>query len=475
MSAFVERPVVVVGGGLAGLTAAARIARGGRAVTLLESRPRLGGRATSFEDAASGDLVDNCQHVGMGCCTALQQFCREAGLGDLFRIERELTFIDAQGRRSRFAAARLPAPLHLAPSFARLRYLRWRDRRAIARGLRELAREQSVTSESFEDWLVRHRQPEPARRLFWHVVLVSALSETLDRIDVQAARKVFVDGFLSNATGFELHLPTRPLDDLYGPPMQRYLESLGVVVKTNTAVERLIPGEENRSRFTGVRLRNGDDVPASSVVLAVPWHRLGSLLEASGVDRESDEASALLTAGNLEHAPIASVHLWFERPIMTLPHAVLVDHLSQWVFARPPHAEGSLGHYYQVVISASRDVLAQPREQTIAHVLNELRSVFSDAVDNDVLRSRLVVEKRAVFSVRPGSDALRPAQRTAFANLFLAGDYTQTGWPATMEGAVRSGELAAAALLGTDPMIPPDLPRGRLAKWFIGRAAVSPA
>ena len=482
-----NRPVrpdsaIVVGGGLAGLAAAARLAKGGVSVRLLESRPRLGGRATSFDDAVSGDTVDNCQHVGMGCCTALRQFCDEAGLGDLFRIERELTFIDAEGRRSRFRGSNLPAPLHLASAFAGLKYLTWRDRVQIARGLRTLARQTQPFDGSLADWLTAHRQGERAQTLFWHVVLVSALSETLDRIDVAAARKVFVDGFLSHPDGYQVHLPTRPLDDLYGPPMRRYLESLGVAVETNAAARRFdwtADSQRGTQAIEGLLLRDGRWLEADAYVVAVPPHRLDSLFpQRRSTDHTPDRDAAIDghgvrparfpgRHGELEHAPIASVHLWFGRPITDLPHAVLVEHLSQWVFARPPAADG-LGHYYQVVISASRDVLGRPQDEVIAEVVDELRSVFPDARGSDVLRSRMVVEKRAVFSVTPGSQSLRPSQRTAFGNVFLAGDYTRTGWPATMEGAVRSGELAAAAALDDEPAIPPDLPRGRLARWFIG-------
>ena len=464
--------VIVVGGGLGGLAAASRLAKAGRRVTLLESRPRLGGRATSFQDAGSGETIDNCQHVGMGCCSALQQFAAEAGLGDLFRIEPNLTFIDAEGRQSRFRGNALPAPLHLAPAFAGLKYLTWRDRRQIARGLKALARARGPWNGSFDDWLRANGQDEPVRRLFWHVVLVSALSETLNRIDVAAARKVFVDGFLTTRHGYELHIPIRPLDDLYGEPMLGHLGGLGVDVHLNAGVAQIevetVDGQPPRAR--GVTLRSGEMLAAAAVVLAVPFHRVAGLLPAEVSDGEAGAAFRRLS--ELESAPIASVHLWFDREITDLPHAVFVDHLSQWLFARPPAADGQLGTYYQVVISASRGVLERPREEVIAAVVDELRGAFPDARPAELLRSRLVVEKRAVFSVTPGSDRLRPPQRTTVDGLFLAGDYTRTGWPATMEGAVRSGELAAAAILDAEPAIPPDPRPARLARWMMGKDCV---
>ena len=447
--------VLIAGGGLAGLAAAAALADRGVPVTVLESRPRLGGRATSFEDKATGDLVDNCQHVGMGCCTNLRAFCERVGIADRFRVERELTFIDAAGRRSRFRANRLPAPLHLATALAGLRYFSWRERMQLARGLAALARE-DVADEPLSDWLDRHDQPDRVRRLFWHVVLVSALSETLDRVSAPVARKVVVDGFLRHREAWEVHLPDAPLDDLYGDPVVRFLTERGGEVRTGAAVASSAADADG----VRLRLRDGAEVRAGDLVIAVPHHRAASVAPA--------ELSAdLAGAGSLEVAPIASVHLWLDREIADLPHAVFVEHLSQWMFKRPSPRPGV--HYVQVVISASRDVLGRPHEDVVADVLGELRSAFPDAADAEVLNARVVAEKRAVFSPLPGHDANRPPQGTRLPRVFLAGDWTRTGWPATMEGAVRSGHLAAEAVLrrrglGGGELVE-DLPAARLSRW----------
>lgn len=477
--------VIVIGGGLAGLAASVALAETGVAVTLLESRPRLGGRASSFEDAATGELIDNCQHVAMGCCTNFLNFCRVTGLDSSFRVEEQLTFVgppDPSGRQQpkfcRFSATPfLSAPYHLGWALWRLSYLSWRDKFAIGRGLFSLLGHQLYRSDrtTFADWLRRHRQPAGAIEYFWNVVLVSALSESLDRISVAAARKVFVDGFLANRDGWKISLPTVPLNELYSGKLTQWLTSHGVEVRLKSGVERLIV--EN-NRVTVVELRNGERLSAQHFVLAVPQHRARSLLPTEWRDKSPFDRIELL-----ETAPIASVHLWFDRPITTLPHAVLVGRVSQWVFNRGQRSEVR-GHkkdsplaprplplfYYQVVISNAHEVAKRPQAEVIADVVAELKAIWPEAASAELRHSRMIIEHTAVFSPLPGSEEFRPPQQSPIANLQLAGDWTQTGWPATMEGAVRSGFLAAeniARLLGRDArMLQPDLPASWLTWCF---------
>jgi len=200
-----EPQTIIIGGGLAGLAAAVSMTEHRQPVTLLESRPRLGGRASAFVDQTTGETIDNCQHVGMGCCTNLQQFCRTVGVADKFHIERALTFIDPEGKRSTLCASPLPAPLHLFPSLLKAAYLSLGEKRQLAFAVRRLARwrpGQTATSVSFGDWLNEQQQQHRIIERFWEPILVSALSESLDRIDMGHARKVIVDGFLSNRNGW---------------------------------------------------------------------------------------------------------------------------------------------------------------------------------------------------------------------------------------------------------------------------------
>jgi squalene-associated FAD-dependent desaturase len=456
--------VIVIGGGLAGLAASVALAQSGVQVTLLESRPRLGGRASSFEDAATGELIDNCQHVAMGCCTNFRHFCRVTGLASFFRVEEQLTFVgppDPSGRQPpkfcQFSATPfVPAPLHLGTALWRLSYLSWRDKLAIARGLFSLRRPLRPEDQgtSFAAWLAEQRQPTSAIELFWNVVLVSALSESLHRISVAAARKVFVDGFLTHRDGWKVSLPTVPLDELYSGTLARWLAEHGVDVRLKTGVERLV---QETGAIAAVELRNGERLTAGHFVLAVPQQRALALLPESLRTQPS-----LAAIERLEAAPIASVHLWFDRPITLLPHAVLVGRLSQWVFRKvlsaqcqvqrptiavPEHLALGTSHYYQVVISNAREVAERPAAEVVAQVVAELKAVWPWAADAELKHSRVIVEHQAVFSPLPGSDELRPLQQSPITNLQLAGDWTRTGWPATMEGAVRSGFLAAENVL----------------------------
>lgn len=455
-----KRRVAIIGGGLAGLAAAEALSARRFDVTILESRPRLGGRASSFEDKASGVKIDNCQHVSLGCCTNFRHFCDQTGLSAAFETQQELVFIGSDGIENRFAAQALPAPFHLTNAFRRISYLSHRDRISIARGLAALAKAtpDELKHKVFSEWLVEHRQTEASIRRFWHVVLVSALSESLDRIEATHARKVFVDAFLANREGWKVQIPVSPLDELYGTRLTSHLERHNATVRLGAGAKRL---HIDAGGVRQVELRNGERIPADHFILAVPHHLVRSLLpEPLSAQPEIESLD------QIETAPISSVHLWYDRPITPLKHAVLVDRFSHWIFARTnPHSDSQVDDrhfYYQVVISASRELAAISSAEAIATVDKELKDIWPAASDAKLLHSRLVTEHRAVFSVMPGCDELRPIQQTAIENLQFAGDWTQTGWPATMEGAVRSGYLAAQNVLArcgeAENLIQPDLP-----------------
>jgi squalene-associated FAD-dependent desaturase len=480
--------VVIVGGGLAGLAVAAVLVDRGLRITILESRPRLGGRASSFPDPVTGELVDNCQHVSMACCTNLADFCRRVGIDAMLRREPELVFLGPDGDISRFRTGLGAAPFHLTGSFLSARFLGLRDKLRVAYGLACLAwGRDDRPGESFADWLLRHGQSLRSINLFWGAVLISALNERLDQMDVGHARKVFLDGFLRNRTGFQLELPLVPLGELYGTRLDAWLLDHDVSVRLTTGVRAVEPDDDGAIR--GVVLRSGESIAADFVVLTVPFDRVRGLLPAA----LSDRIPALENLGAMQASPITGVHLWFDRPVCPFDHVVTPGRLIQWVFNHtaiqgrsastvasslaggPTPAEGQ---YLQLVISASYDLLPLDKLSIRDAVLADLAEIWPAAGSAKLLRWWVVTEHGATFAVRPGIEAARPPQRTPIDGLFLAGDWTDTGWPATMEGAVRSGYLAAEEILKVldrpTRLIRPGLRSGALARWLFGTAEFRP-
>ena len=427
-----DRPhVVVVGGGLAGLAAAASLSLTDVRVTVLEARRRVGGRAASFEDPVAGGLVDACQHVAMGCCTNFLDLCRQAGLSDALRRDRTLWFIGPDGDRATCTPSRLlPAPMHLTPLLLGMRHFSFAEKLSLGIGMLKLARyrepaggEPGAARSTALKWLQSAGQPERVIRLFWQPVLESALGESIDLVSTAAARKVAVDAFLAHRDAADMFVPTEPLGSLFGDRLVAWLEGRGV-----TAIERDAAG-----RATAV-IHGEGRTPCDAAIIALPWRQTARVVP--DLVPAADETFV--------GSPITAVHLWFDRDCIDLPHAVLVDRVSQWVF-RPDAAEGRQPGYCQVVISASRGLLGGDREKLVDTVVAELRETFPAARDAVLVEARVVTDPTAVLSVRPGVDAFRPAASTAVPNIFLAGDWTATGWPSTMEGAVRSGRLAAGA------------------------------
>ncbi|HYH65605.1 MAG TPA: hydroxysqualene dehydroxylase HpnE [Urbifossiella sp.] len=438
--------MIVVGGGLAGLAAAVGLAPRGFRVTILEARPRLGGRAGSFTDPATGQLVDACQHVSMGCCTNFTHFCRTVGVEQFLAPQPKLTFVTPDRRRSVFKADPWPAPFHLGRALLGAHYLTPVEKLRVAWGLLALLRERPDADPPLREWLLAHRQTERTIDRFWGVVLVSALNETVDRVGLRYARKVFRDGFVRHRDGYTVHVPAVPLGRFYGPELRAWLDKHGVEVVENCGVRQLTVKEGQSppaaaGGLAGVELRDGSRREAEWFVLAAPFDRVPDLLPpALAADPFFAGAKALTPS------PITSVHLWYDRPPLDLPHAVLVDCLGQWVFSRGEVSRGE--HYLQVVVSAARPLKGLGRDEIQRRIAEELAHVFPTVRRATLLRAKVVTEHTATFSAVPGVDRFRPPQATPVPNLALAGDWTDTGWPATMEGAVRSGYLAAEAILG---------------------------
>lgn len=458
---------VVIGGGLAGMSAAAALSGEGYRVTLVEKRPLLGGRAGSHIEAGTGDRVDNCQHVLMPCCTNLADFYRRIGVSDKIRFHPEIPFVDRRGQVSLLRSHRLPAPLHLAPSFFRLKFLHPGEKLRIARGMLSMVRageaDGSDTTPARE-WLLAHHQTPASIESFWQMVLVSALNEDLERTSLRYAAKVLVDAFLSHPQGWWLGVPCEPLSSLYGDPLVRLLEqSRGSVRLQSEASSVLVEDSVARS----VALVSGERLEADVLVVALPWRSAAALL--SGHFRNAGEDAAF---ERLAPSPITGIHLWFDRAVTDLGFAALPGRGIHWLFNKTLNFGGGRGEnsYLQLVTSASRQWLELGKSQILTVALRELGEVLPLTRTARITKSYVLKEPAATFSPAPGSDAFRPLPSTPIRNLFLAGDWIETGWPSTMEGAVRGGYLAAEAVLrhASRParILRPDLPATGLMRWL---------
>src|SRR6266566_8082477 len=318
--------VAIVGGGLAGLAAACALSDSGFRVTLFERRPYLGGRASSYEHPGTGEVVDNCQHVLFGSCTNLIAFYKKIGIEDKIRWFDRMTFIEPGGRQSVLEPTFLPAPLHLTPSFLRLNFLSIHDKLALSRALAALVtRTQKDDGSSFQDWLIRHHQTPAAIERFWKPILVSALSEDLDRIAVPYAAQVVRES-MKSPTARRMGIPTVPLTELYNAARD-YITARGGSVRFRNSVQSIAASP------TGVRLKLQDsEEEFDNAVLAVPFDSLAKLLPDSPESQDLQSKTLREKLSHFQTAPITGVHFWFDRQITNLPHAVLLDRTIQWMF-----------------------------------------------------------------------------------------------------------------------------------------------
>ncbi|HUI85140.1 MAG TPA: hydroxysqualene dehydroxylase HpnE [Candidatus Binatia bacterium] len=464
MNAATQNPgretVAIVGGGLAGLAAGSALADAGFRVQLFERRPFLGGRASSYELPGTGEVVDNCQHVLLGCCTNLIDFYRRIGVEHQIRWYDEITFILPGGRSSTLRPGALPAPFHAAPSFLESSILDLSDKLAIARAMAALLPSLPAdNSESFQHWLQRHGQTRQAIDRFWAPVLVSALNEDLDRVSPRYAALVFRDSFLKSPAAGRMGVPAVPLSQLYGTAAE-YIEARAGRVHLRAAVDSL------RADNDGVRLCvGGEQLRADHAVLAAPFNGVEKLLP------DVPELEPLRrSARSFESSPITGIHLWLDREITSLEHAVLLERTVQWMFHKSKilatrRDSGRNGSYVELVVSSSKTLVDRPRGEIIDLAVRELTEFFPAVRQAKLTKATVVKEIHATFSPSPGSDAFRPSNRSPWPRLLLAGDWTATGWPATMEGAVRSG-YRAAELLSGGRFLAPDLPPRGMMRLF---------
>ena len=431
--------VIVVGAGVAGLAAASALSQRGCRVTVLERKPFVGGRAFSYEHPALHEVVD-CQHVLLGCCTNLIDLLSQSNASEAIRWYNTITFLEQGGRQSDITPSGLPAPLHSSFSFLKAKMLDLGDKLAIARGMSEFLRGIPANDvESVASWMKRSGQTERAIRHFWEPVLIVTLNDSFENCSLRYAAKVFRELFMKTVEGSLLGIPTIPLSELYGK-VERAICAQGGTVESRVSVSGIERREDGRWRVL-----DGDRTwIADAVVLAVSIDQTQKLMPVLPANDSLDGKLDRFTT-----SPYITTHLWFEEAFTELHHAALLDSTYQWMFHKSkirswPEEKGS---YVELAIGGSRTLLPAGRDELVKLALDELALFFPGSRKAKLVKSGVLKEARATFSVTPGLDASRPAAECGWPGIFLAGDWTATDWPSTMESAARSGYLAAEAVL----------------------------
>jgi zeta-carotene desaturase len=461
----VTTPVAIIGGGLAGVAAAVRLAEAGFRPIVIETRRKLGGRATSFIDPRTGEVLDNCQHVLLGCCTNLIDLYDRLGVLEQIQWHRELYWTAGSGQIDRMRAGWLPAPAHLTGSFLRMRLFSFAEKRQIAAAMWKMIRlgekgRWTWRDQTFAAFLASSGQSDSVVRRFWNVIIISACNLAVDRVSAAYAMQVFQQGFLANRWSYVMGSSRVPLWELYDPATT-ILEQAGGEIRLGTSAKAIA---YDGRRVTGVVTDDGT-VESAAVISAAPWDRLDKLV--TDTMRRAD--ARLQHLDRLTVSPILGVHLRFGQPIMQLPHLVVVDGDVQWLFNKGVDAGGR--QHIHAVISGADEWMSLPEEEIIRRVVADVHRALPASVGLEPIEARAVKEKRATFAAVPGVDAFRPTAAYGtiglggggIENLYLAGDWCDTGWPATMEGAVRSGYAAAAAISG-GPRVVPDIPPSLFAR-----------
>jgi hydroxysqualene dehydroxylase len=442
--------VVVIGAGFAGLSAAVRLTRGGARVLVLEARGRLGGRATAFPDRETGELVDNGQHILLGCYAETFTFLRDIGALDHVRVQPQLavTMIDRAGRRSRLACPALPAPFHLVAGILEWDALSWTDRLSVlgmAVPLRNARREllpgstakAASPGETVENWLIRNGQTPRLREMLWDPLALAALNQSPQQAAAPVFARVLAEMFGADPRAAAIALPTKPLHRTYAEPARQFIEAAGGTVRTGAAAKIRVPDDA----VTAVESA-GEQWSADRVIAAVPWYALAELFEGE----PPVLAGVLDRARRMSSSPIVTVNLWFDRRVMDEPFIGLPGRTMQWVFDKRLIQGGEASHL-SLVSSGALSSVGLTNMALVAQAHAEILDAMPESRAARLTGATVVREPRATFSLAPGAPA-RPSTETAVRGLLLAGDWIDTGLPATIESAVRSGHRAAAVCMG---------------------------
>ena len=443
------KTVIVVGGGLAGLSAARSLLDRGYEVDLIEKRPFLGGRAYSFHDDQAGGEVDNGQHVFLGCCTYYIEFFGALGVESKTHLQSRLrTEVFLNGKRGVLSSLPFLGPLHMLPSLALYPHLGLRDKLLAVYGLMRLKltdrrkHAEELDGQTFSDWLKRHHQTDTAIDRLWNLIVLPTLNDDVRAVSAEMGMMIFQEGLLKKPRDAAVGYSKVGLTSLTGTPAQRYIEERGGKMLMGSAVKSL---KIDDGLVSAVELSDGSTHRADAYVSALPYDVLQEVLP------EPTAGQPFFSRlSELRSSPIVGVHLWYDRRVMDQDFVACLDSPVQWVFNRSliqGDDEGP-GQHLCVSVSGAWDYVDRPKEELRELFAREMEELFPRARGANIQRSLVVKQPQATFRSIPGVSRHRPSQVTPIPNLFLAGEWTDTGWPSTMEGAVRSGVFAAEAVAG---------------------------
>ncbi len=446
------REVLIVGGGLAGLAAGVSLSSAGHQVHLLEQKPHLGGRARSFRDPSIGSVVDNGQHILMGCYRSALEFFETIGTTDRVRFQPALavSFLDLSGKLTRLECPNLPAPWHLlagvflSSSFTRsqkFEVLRLGRALESAR-LRENNGGDGDYGLSVEDWLRRNGQSESLQRNFWNLLCIAAMNEDPRIASAALFEHVLRLALFRSPQDSRLGIPRVGLSDCYTQAAKDYIEARGGRIELGQNVSGLLV---SAGVCEGVKLAEGGKLQAQTVLSAVPWFEFARLVPGELLHSEPFFTDILA----LRPAPIISIDLWFDQPVTDLDFVGLRGTTIQWLFNKGK-IFGTNENYVSLVLSGAHEHIAKPKEELLAVARAELGALLPPTRGAKLVHSLVLKERFATFSPDCDVESVRPRAKTPVEGLYLAGDWTATGLPATIEGAVKSGYTAAQEILQSD-------------------------
>ncbi|MCX6122420.1 MAG: hydroxysqualene dehydroxylase HpnE [Ignavibacteriales bacterium] len=448
---------IIFGGGISGLSAAVELSALGRRILLLEQRGYCGGRTHSFLDAATGSSVDNGQHLMMGCYHATRRFLRLIGTEHLALLQPALhiDFLRPSQKYNHLDCHRFPAPFNLLVGLLGFTAIPFKDRLKmllVAKELKHTSPEKELELDhlTVEAWLTKLRQSDISRKFLWDVITIGSLNNYPKNVSALMLFRVLRAAFLGNTENASLLIPRVGLSELFVDPAVQFIKAHGGEVRTGMGVERIIvEGTHVRS----VRTSEGKDFHAESFISAIPWYSFEEILSASRKDSKFESDQKVFIADNrvrenFKSSPIISIHLWLDREVTDLDFASLLETRIQWFFNKSTLLNekkevSAACQYLSLVISGAEEFVKLNKKQLAEIAMEDLQRVLPHAQNAKVIHSLVIKEKRATFLPSPGLEALRPNARTKCENLFLAGDWTATGYPATIEGAVMSGRRAA--------------------------------